>query len=173
MDSNKIEELLEKYWSCETSLEEENALREYFSKENISPSLKDAAALFQFFQAQRQMGLRDQSFDKSTIASLTSPRRGRIRHLVFNAMRIAAGIVVLMVAVWFVRSEVRNSTPQEMVDTYDDPEMAFEETKRALMIISKSFGKVEDDAKQINLFNEAQQQIKTGEEPQEDSSTQL
>ena len=84
-------------------------------------------------------------------------------------MRIAAGIVVLMAAIWFVRSEIRESTPQEIVDTYDNPKEAFEETKRALMMISKSFGKAEEQAKEINLFNEAQQQITSGDDqPKED-----
>jgi hypothetical protein len=79
--------------------------------------------------------------------------------LVFNAMRIAAGISVLVVAFWFVRNEVRQSTPQEIVDTYDDPKLAFEETKKALQMISKSFGTAETQAKKINLFNEAQEEI--------------
>ena len=35
MDSKHIEQLLEKYWSCETSLEEEKQLREYFRGEDI------------------------------------------------------------------------------------------------------------------------------------------
>ena len=64
-----------------------------------------------------------------------------------------------MVAVWFVRSEIRQTTPQELVDTYSDPELAFEETKKALLMISRSFGTAEEQAKKINLFNEAQQQI--------------
>jgi hypothetical protein len=35
MDSNKIEALLNKYWNCETSLEEEQQLRDYFKQGNI------------------------------------------------------------------------------------------------------------------------------------------
>jgi len=74
-------------------------------------------------------------------------------------MRIAAGLAVLLMAVWFVRNEVRESTPQEVVDTYDDPQLAFEETKKALLMISKSFGTAEEQAKKINMFNEAQEEI--------------
>ena len=79
-------------------------------------------------------------------------------------MRIAAGIAVLMVAVWFIKTEVRKSTPQEIVDTYDDPQLAFEETKKALMMISKGFGQAEQEAKKINLFNEAQEEIQKSPE---------
>jgi NAD(P)H-hydrate repair Nnr-like enzyme with NAD(P)H-hydrate dehydratase domain len=82
-----------------------------------------------------------------------------VRSLFQNSMRIAAGIAVLMVAVYFIRTEVRKTTPQEIVDTYDDPKLAFEETKKALMMISKGFGKAEEGAKKINLLNEATEEI--------------
>lgn len=83
--------------------------------------------------------------------------------LVYNTMRIAAGIAVLMVAIWLIRTEVRKSTPQEMLDTYNDPKLAFEETKKALMMISKSFGTAEEQAKKINLFNKAQEEVRKEE----------
>ena len=51
-----------------------------------------------------------------------------------------------------------------MVDTYDDPKLAFEETKKALMMISKSFGTAEEQAKKINMFNEAQEEIQKKKE---------
>jgi hypothetical protein len=46
-----------------------------------------------------------------------------------------------------------------MEDTYSDPKLAFEETKKALMMISKGFTKAEQETRKINLFNEAQENI--------------
>jgi hypothetical protein len=158
MDSERIHELLNKYWNCETSLEEEKQLQDYFRDQTVPESLKDTASLFRYFDDQKQKNLADVSFDKGVIKKL-SPK-GRTSSLIFNSMRIAAGIVVLLVAVWLVRMEVRKTTPVEMTDTYDDPRMAFEETKKALMMISKSFSTAEQQAKKINLFNEAQQELK-------------
>jgi hypothetical protein len=79
-------------------------------------------------------------------------------------MRIAAGLAVVFVATWFIRTEVRKSTPQEIVDTYDDPKLAFEETKKALMMISRSFGTAETQAKKIDMFNEAREEIQKKKE---------
>jgi hypothetical protein len=92
------------------------------------------------------------------------PKQGKVIKLFYNAMRIAAGVAVLVVAGWLVQKEIRKTTPQEVVDTYDDPKLAFEETKKALMMISKSFGTAEEKAKKINMFNEAQQQVQKKEE---------
>ena len=46
MDYKYIEQLLERYWECETSLEEENILRTFFSQDNIPVSLLRYKSLF-------------------------------------------------------------------------------------------------------------------------------
>ena len=163
MDSERIEEMVEKYWKGETSLEEEAHLHEYFRQASVPESLKETATLFRYFSEQKSKRLTDASFNKSVIKKVMHPSKGKAATLIFNTMRIAAGIVVLVLAVWLVRMEVRKSSPNEMVDTYDDPKMAFEETKKALMMISRSFSTAEEQAKKINLFNEAQQELKKEE----------
>jgi len=165
MDSNRLNELLNKYWNCETSLEEEQQLKEYFKGRDIPEEWKETAVLFRYFEENKKKSLSDISFDRTLIAKIHAPpKKGKVARLVYNGMRIAAGVAVVMVATWFIRNEVRKSTPQEIVDTYDDPKLAFEETKKALMMISKSFGTAEEQAKKINMFNEAQEEIQKKKE---------
>src|SRR5215204_5341894 len=160
MDSKRINELISKYWNCETSLEEEAELRLHFKSGNIPDELRETASLFQYFEENKKKSLSDVSFDGQVMEKIKSPvKQGQIARLVYNSMRIAAGLTVVIAATWFIRNEIRSTTPQEVVDTYDDPKMAFEETKKALMMISKSFGTAEQEAKKINLFNEAQEEI--------------
>jgi hypothetical protein len=165
MDSKRINELLSKYWSCETSLEEEAELREHFKSGNIPEELKETAPLFQYFEENKKKSLNDISFDGQVMQKIQTPvKQGQMARLMYNSMRIAAGLTVVLAATWFIRNEIRNATPPETVDTYNDPKMAFEETKKALMMISKSFGTVEDQAKKINMFNEAQEEIQKQKE---------
>jgi hypothetical protein len=159
MDSKQIDELLKKYWNCETSLDEEQLLREYFNGRNVPEQFNDASLLFQYFHNQKKKSVGDLAVDENLLAKPKQESKIRSSGWVYNTLRIAAGVLVLMTAIWFVRSEIRKSTPQEIVDTYDDPQLAFEETKRALLMISKGFGTAEQQAKKINLFNEAQDQI--------------
>lgn len=160
MDSKKIDDLLNKYWNCESSLEEEQQLREYFKGRQIPHQHKETAMLFRYFEDRKKKTLDGGSFDKEVMVKIRSNSpAGKLAFLSYNAMRIAAGVAVLVVAFWFVKTEVRKSTPQEIVDTYDDPKLAFEETKKALLMISKSFGTAEEQTKKINMFNEAQEEI--------------
>jgi hypothetical protein len=160
MDSSKLQQLLQKYWDGNTTLEEEQLLRDYFQSAAVPDELRDVASMFQYFNQAKKNSLNDITFDRTLIDKVTTkPKSGRVRNLVFNSMRIAAGVVVVMAATWFIKKEIRQSTPQEVVDTYDDPKLAFEETKKALLMISKSFGTAEEQARKINLFNEAQEEI--------------
>lgn len=159
MDSKKIAELLDRYWNCETSLEEEQQLREYFKSGNYPENLKETAALFGYFNAHKKKSIEDETFDAAVIHKVAKAPKGKMTSLIQNSLRIAAGIAVLMVAFVLVRNEVRKSTPQQVVDTYDDPKLAFEETKKALLMISKSFGTAEQEARKINMFNEAREEV--------------
>ncbi|HET9487696.1 MAG TPA: hypothetical protein VFO54_09685 [Chryseosolibacter sp.] len=160
MDSEKIDGLLNKYWNCETSLEEEQQLKSYFRNSAIPEQYKETAALFRHFEEQKEKSLTDASFDRGVIRKIQASKKGKVSILLYNSMRIAAGIIVLVLAVWLVRMEVRETIrTEEIADTYSDPKVAFEETKKALMMISRSFGTAEEQAKKINLFNEAKKEI--------------
>ena len=161
MDSKKIEELLQKYWDCETSLEEEQQLHAYFRQENVPDQWKETATLFHYFEQQKNKGVNPQ-FDKAILANLKKPA-GRVTNLVQTSLKIAAGVAVLIAAVFFVRQEIQKSDPLAMEDTFDNPEQALEETKKALLMISKGFGSAEKQAKKINMLNEAQEKIQNKE----------
>jgi hypothetical protein len=167
MDSDAVKALLDKYWNAETTLEEEQQLRGYLRDNTVPDEWKETALMFRYFDENKKKSLNDIAFDGRVLERVRQPVRGKAVRLFYNTMRIAAGLAVVMVATWFIRSEVRKSTPQEMVDTYDDPKLAFEETKKALMMISRSFGTAEEQAKKINMFNEAQQEIQKGKDESE------
>lgn len=169
MDSKKLNELLERYWACESSLEEEQQLHEYFRTNTVPEHLKETAALFHYFDASKKKSVEDAGFDEGVLTKLKteSPKKGKMVRLVYNSMRIAAGLAVVVAATWFIRTEIRKTTPQAMVDTYDDPKLAFEETKKALLMISKSFGRAETETKKIDLFNKATDEVKKKEEKNE------
>ena len=159
MDSKQLERLLEKYWSCETSLQEEQQLRDYFRSE-VPENLKDTAELFRYFEAQQRKALTDSDFEATVIQKIKKEQpKGRSVKMIFNYVRIAAGLLVVFTATYFVRQEVRKAYPPEIVDTYSDPKLALEETKKALMMISKGFNKAQREAEKMKVFNEAEGKI--------------
>ena len=67
MDSKHIEQLLERYWQCETSLQEEAELRTFFASENIPEHLLRYRDLFIYQQLQQDEHL-GEDFDKRILA---------------------------------------------------------------------------------------------------------
>ncbi|MBX2901286.1 MAG: hypothetical protein KF775_16655 [Cyclobacteriaceae bacterium] len=158
MDSKQIEKLLERYWNCETTLEEERTLRQYFQGQ-VPESLQDVAHLFRYFEDQQQKEL-PAAFDDHVKPFMHRLQpKGKWINLSF-ALRIAAGLVVVVVASYFVRQEIRKSYPAEIADTYSDPQLALEETKKALLMLSKGFNRAQKETEKLKVFNEAEQKIK-------------
>lgn len=166
--AREIGQLLEKYWNCETSLEEEQILRSYFNGPDVPEQLKDAAGLFRFFEAERLRSL-EENFDSEAMRKVKKAERsGKVVSMVrwMQVARIAAGVLVMVAATYFVRNEVIKSNHGNIPGEITDPQQALEETKKALMMISKSFGKAKEGAGKINMFNEAEQKI-SGKEKEE------
>jgi hypothetical protein len=159
MDSNEVKELLEKYWNCETSLEEEQKLYSFF-RGNVPAEMNETAELFRYFELQRRTKIEGSGFAEEVKRKIKEHRpAGRSVKMFFNYARIAAGIAVVAGAGFFIREEVRKAYPAETEDTFSDPRMALEETKKALMMISNSFNRAHKEAGKIELFNEAEQKI--------------
>jgi len=160
MDFKRIEQLLEKYWNAETSLEEETELHQFFQQADVPENLKETATLFRYFETEKARSL-NENFDAAVTKQIKQRRRGKIVSMTnwFQIARVAAGIVVIVAAVYMIGHEVRKSSPNEVTDTESDPKLAFEQTKKALLMISKNFGKAQQEASKINLLNEAEEKI--------------
>ncbi len=164
MELHEVERLLEKFWQTETTLEEEQQLRAFFAKGAVPPSLKAAGDLFAFFEAERSKSLA-QPFESAVTKQLKRRQGGKLISMIGwgNMARIAAGIVVVVAATFLIRQEVRKRYSDD-VDTYTDPQLAFEETKRALQMISNTFGKAKKEASKMQMLNEAEKKIQSKKE---------
>ena len=56
MDYKYIEQLLERYWQCETTLQEESILRSFFSQDDVPTELEQYKALFAMQQQEPELG---------------------------------------------------------------------------------------------------------------------
>lgn len=64
MDYKYIEQLLESYWQCETSLEEEQILRTFFSQKEVPVSLLHYRDLFAYQQEEKRDDVLGEDFER-------------------------------------------------------------------------------------------------------------
>lgn len=79
MDYKYIEQLLERYWNCETTLEEEKILRTFFSQKEIPVSLLPYKDLFCYEQTETADDTLGDDFDERLMAQINEPEPVRAR----------------------------------------------------------------------------------------------
>lgn len=80
MDYKYIDQLLERYWRCETSLEEEDILRAFFSQDNVPAELARYKALFSYEESQKANDVLGDEFDEKLLAMIEAeePVKARV-----------------------------------------------------------------------------------------------
>lgn len=79
MDYKYIEQLLERYWQCETSLEEEKILCAFFSQKDVPVSLLPYKALFSYECSERNEDVLGDDFDARILALVEEKKPVKVR----------------------------------------------------------------------------------------------
>lgn len=79
MDYKYIEQLIERYWNCETSLEEEQILKAFFSQKDVPVSLLKYRELFCYEQAEAAADTLGDDFDARMAALVSEPEPVKAR----------------------------------------------------------------------------------------------
>ncbi len=146
MDYKRIEQLLERYWNCETSVEEENELRAFFSDNDIPETLRSYKDIFVYQSLQQDMKI-SSDFD-TRMLSQVEEEPVRIRKVSFIRKIYPLMRAAVVVGVFLALSNVvhhtmfKDDVPMDYnydayTDTYTDPEIAYETVSSALMILSE------------------------------------
>ena len=124
MESDKIENLLEKYFEGNTSIAEEKQLKVYFSSPNVAQHLEQYQSIFYFISTARK-----EQFHRE----IPIQRRRKKGNKAW--LSIAASIVVLLGIGTYVYTNESNANAKNL-GTFDNPQKAFEETQKALALLS-------------------------------------
>jgi len=150
MELNKIEEILEKYFQGETSIAEENQLKEYFSSPNVAQHLEQYKPMFGYFSQAKEQ--------KSTYEI---PLQSKKRNVAW--LSIAASVVVLLgIGTYFFISEQKATTAvasQTELGTYDNPEEALKATQKALALLSTHVNVGIESVQYINEYEQSKNKI--------------
>jgi hypothetical protein len=137
---SRIDELLEKYWQGETTLQEEKELKEHFKASG------DVSATSQY------MNMLSHSGQKESNKPFTHPGK-KIRQ---TWLSIAASIVLGVSVAFWVLNDARNQ--REYV--IDDPQEAYEMTRKALFMMSATLNEGASYSQPLTKINEVQELIK-------------
>lgn len=103
MNYQYIEQLLERYWQCETTVEEEKILRTFFSQKDVPAALLPYKDLFTYEQQEREEVALGDDFDSRMMELINEPTPVKARTIklterlkpLFKAAAVVAIILTL------------------------------------------------------------------------------
>ncbi len=134
MDYKYIEQLLERYWDCETTIEEEQILRAFFHQEDVPSNLIQYKPLFVYQKEQKSI-LLGEEFDKKMLGLIEKPvvkaQKLTIYRRFAPLFKAAAMIaIILTVGVVMKKSVDNNGGLIYVYDQYQgnnsDPQVAYD-----------------------------------------------
>lgn len=125
MDYKYIEQLLERYWACETSLQEEEILRAFFHQQEVPAHLEMYRSLFTVQQEHAEGGL-GKDFDQCMLHLVgesadtdDAVRAGRIS--LYRRMRPlyqAAGLVAFVLVIGMAAQRSFEAPAEDLASSY-------------------------------------------------------
>lgn len=168
MDYKYIEQLLERYWNCETSMEEEGILKAFFCQKDVPMQLRKYKSLFAFQQEAVKENCLGDDFDCKMMALINEnnpneqPKVKAIRVTMrermmplFKAAAVVAMTVSLGGAAQFQFGDRHHDDDEinyaDYKDTYNDPTMAYDKVENALEMISEGFSQSQQSDSLIGI----------------------
>ena len=98
MDYKYIEQLLERYWQCETTLQEESILHSFFSQDDVPTELEQYKALFAMQQQEPTLG---DDFDARILAMVGQDEKPKAKVVTLTSrlmplFRAAAVVAIIL-----------------------------------------------------------------------------
>lgn len=118
MDYKYIEQLLERYWHCETSLQEEEILRLFFSQEEVPTNLVPYKDLFIYEQKQKETDILGDDFNQKILekANGDQPVKARtitMRKRLMPLFKAAAVVAILLTLQNALQETFTSTTPSD------------------------------------------------------------
>ena len=151
MNFKVIEELLEKFYEGSTTPAEERQLRDFFSREAVPPHLSVHADLFRYYEEAGKDELPDSEFESRFLAAIDETPSILMysrRRQFFFLSGIAAAVLLLAVIVFTFRNDVFLRSSKNSTDT----EIAYQQAKNALTLVSANFNTGLDQAQKLGNF---------------------
>jgi len=164
MNTSEIEALLEKFYDGNTTLREENTLREFFMRKDVPGHLKIHQPLFAFFEEEGQMEIDNRDFELELTSKITSQLAetetmpvyaARQRFLYFSG--IAASFLILAGLLFVFQRDLFHQAALQRNNL--DTEIAYANASEALLMVSGNLNHGLKQASHLQMVDKAMKNI--------------
>lgn len=155
MNHQDINKILKKFYKGESSLEEEIILSDFFKKSDSKCGFTAEKEIFQYFDNKKNQKIKNDNFDSELIKKLEGRKiinfKSLDRNKIIKIISIAACFLIIFL---FSIKQDNKKTDTEKT------EIAFTETKLALLTVSEKLNYGLDKAKDLKKINSGIEDVK-------------
>ncbi len=144
MNSEQVHNLLEKYWNCETAVQEEKELQAFFSSGEVPEEFRQFIPLFSYIKDEQSVTLSDGFGERLQNALEAEGKERYITIRIFRPLvRIAVSVLLVIgmgISFYFISKQ--DNRPH-FVETFEDPNAAMQQATFALEKLSHALRKSE------------------------------
>ena len=150
MKKEELEKLLQKYYSGESTVEEERALSVFFNSDNVPGGYETEKAIFSYYMSSLQVPEPSSDLEERIISGIDQAQKksGKFRKYILPSLSVAAGILIIA-GTWFFISR-----QDDLQDTFTDPQIAYAETMKILLGVSNKMNKAERALQPVSVMTE-------------------
>lgn len=155
MKTEEVKKLLELYYEGRSSKSQEDSLIEYFEGNDVAPEFLDEKLIFDSLHSAEEISINEglESKLNSLIDNLAKEERvsqnnvieskKKSSRIIFWVTGIAASLAIILSIGLLYKNTSYNTQNVQLVlrDTYTDPNQAYAETEKALLLISSKLNK--------------------------------
>jgi hypothetical protein len=148
MKEEDLKRLIDRYYSGESTEEEEIVLKDYFRKDNIPEGYEAEKVIFGFYSESEDIPEPSVDFEARILAGIDASERHGIKKYLIPLISAAAGLLLLAGSYFYFTSRT------EPIDTFKDPQMAYAETIKILRDVSSQLNRGTQVLEPVGKMNE-------------------
>ena len=152
MKEEELKRLTERYYSGESTEEEESLLREFFREGVIPDGYEAEKIIFGYYSESADIPEPSIGFEDQLLAGIDAAERNRktmkIRKIVVSVLSTAAALLLLAGSYFFFKTKAEPS------DTFKDPVIAYAETIKILRDVSSMINRGAQVLEPVGKMNE-------------------
>ena len=152
MKEEDLKRLIDRYYSGESTEEEEIVLKDYFRKNNAPDGYEAEKVIFGFYSESAGIPKPSIDFESRILAGIDASERQttslKLKKYLFPMISAAAGVLLLAGSYFYFTSRA------EPTDTFKDPEMAYAETIKILRDVSSQLNRGAQILEPVGKMNE-------------------
>jgi hypothetical protein len=152
MKEEELKRLIERYYSGESTEEEERSLRDYFRRNDVPKGYEAEKTIFGFYDESETVPEPSIDFEARILAGIDASEKQRgthnVKRYLIPVLSAAAGLLLLAGSYFFIINRTKSG------DTFSDPAIAYAETLKILRDVSSRMNHGAQALEPVGKINE-------------------